>query len=134
MTAIYQSRERASEATEKLKVYAQPQRLMILSCLLERERTVGEIDQATGIGQPALSQQLAALRRAGLVKPRRDAKLVHYSLADDAVALCVRSIEAIFGSGRDAATTLPAASPAPAQPRPKPSPQPGAAIFARITG
>ncbi len=132
MTAIYQSRERANEASEKLKVYAQPQRLMILSCLLEAERTVGEIAQATGIGQPALSQQLAELRRAGLVQTRRDAKLVHYSLADEAAALCVRSIEAIFGSGRDALAALPAASPAPAQPRPRPSPQPGAAIFARI--
>lgn len=34
MTAIYQSRERANEAAERLKIYAQPQRLMILSYLL----------------------------------------------------------------------------------------------------
>ncbi len=134
MTAIYQSRQRANEATEKLKVYAQPQRLMILSCLLEGERTVGEIDQATGIGQPALSQQLAELRRAGLVQARRDAKLVHYSLAGDAVALCVRSIEAIFGSGRDVATAFPGAPAAQAQPCPEPSTDAGAARFARITG
>ncbi|MEP6101684.1 MAG: transcriptional regulator, partial [Parasphingorhabdus sp.] len=37
MTTIYESRERADEATEKLKVYAQPQRLMILSYLLRGE-------------------------------------------------------------------------------------------------
>ncbi|HQT39162.1 MAG TPA: metalloregulator ArsR/SmtB family transcription factor, partial [Acidocella sp.] len=68
MTAIYESREAANAATEKLKIYAQPQRLMILSNLIAGERTVSEIDEATGIGQPALSQQLAALRRAELVE------------------------------------------------------------------
>ena len=55
---------------------AQPQRLMILSCLLDAEHNVGEIAELTGIGQPALSQQLAALRRAGLVNTRKEAKLV----------------------------------------------------------
>ena len=70
---------------------------MILSSLLRSERNVGEIAGATGIGQPALSQQLAQLRRAGLVRTRKDAKLVWYSLADDGVALCVRNMEAIFG-------------------------------------
>lgn len=34
MTAIYESREKAGKAADKLKIYAQPQRLMILSCLL----------------------------------------------------------------------------------------------------
>jgi DNA-binding transcriptional ArsR family regulator len=58
-------------------------------------------DEATDIGQPTLSRQLAALRRAELVRTRRAAKLVYYCLANENVALCVRSIEAIFGSGRD---------------------------------
>ena len=73
---------------EKLRVYAQPQRLMVLSYLLEGERTVSQIDAATAIGQPALSQQLAELRRNELVRTRREAKQVFYSLADDTVALC----------------------------------------------
>ncbi|MBI1182423.1 MAG: metalloregulator ArsR/SmtB family transcription factor [Alphaproteobacteria bacterium] len=96
---IYEDRAVADVAAEKLRVYAQPQRLMILSCLLRGERTVGDIDAATGIGQPALSQQLAALRRADLVRTRRDAKLVYYALADDTVRLCVRSMEAMLGGG-----------------------------------
>lgn len=106
MSAIYQSRALADAATEKLKVYAQPQRLMILSCLLQGEKTVGEIDLATGIGQPALSQQLAELRRADMVKTRRAAKLVYYDLADEKICLCVRSMEAILGDGPDPAAAL----------------------------
>ncbi|MFT3966056.1 MAG: metalloregulator ArsR/SmtB family transcription factor [Sphingobium sp.] len=100
MTELWQSRERADIAAEKLKAFAQPQRLMVLSLLLARgEQPVSAIDEATGIGQPALSQQLAELRKAELVTTRRQAKQVYYSLADDATELCVRSIEAVFGSG-----------------------------------
>ena len=73
---------------------------MILSRLLDGECTVSEIDEATGIGQPALSQQLAELRRAELVQGRRSAKQVYYRLANDDVSVCVRSIEAIFGGGK----------------------------------
>lgn len=106
MTALFESREQAGKAAEKLKVYAQPQRLMILSCLLRGERTVGEIDAATGIGQPALSQQLAELRRNELVKTRRASKQIWYELADDKVGLCVRSMEAIFGDEGDTQAML----------------------------
>lgn len=106
MTALFESRDRAVTAADKLKVYAQPQRLMILSCLLRGERTVSEIDAATGIGQPALSQQLAELRRNELVKTRRASKQIWYDLADDKVQLCVRSMEAILGEEGDAQAML----------------------------
>ncbi|MDZ7588128.1 MAG: metalloregulator ArsR/SmtB family transcription factor [Parasphingorhabdus sp.] len=131
MTALYESRERAGKAADKLKVYAQPQRLMILSCLLRGERTVGEIDIATGIGQPALSQQLAELRRNELVKTRRASKQIWYDLADDKVGICVRAMEAILGDETDVqqllTSTLCAGKAAPPA-----TPHGGAAGFARI--
>lgn len=99
MNAIWRSRKQADFAAEKLRKFAQPQRLMILSLLREGEKSVTEIDVATGIGQPALSQQLAELRKAELVTPRRQAKQIYYSLANESVALCVRSIEAVFNAG-----------------------------------
>ncbi|WP_155647654.1 ArsR/SmtB family transcription factor, partial [Erythrobacter donghaensis] len=61
---------------EALKALAHPLRWRILRTLASGERNVGEIEQATGIGQPALSQQLGVLRKAGLVVTRKDAKLV----------------------------------------------------------
>ena len=106
MTAIYQSRERANAAAERLKTYAQPQRLMILSRLLDGEQIVADLERSTGIVQPALSQQLAELRKADLVVMRRAAKQVFYRLADDDVTLCVRAIEAMFGSGDAVSTAL----------------------------
>jgi DNA-binding transcriptional ArsR family regulator len=97
MSALYQSRALAEAAAEKLKAYAQPQRLMILSCLLGGERRVGEIEAATGIGQPALSQQLAELRRKALVRPRRQGTQIFYALADDETRNCVRNMEEMLG-------------------------------------
>ena len=129
MTAIYASRDRADAATEKLKVFAQPQRLMILSYLLRGESIVSEIEAATGIGQPALSQQLAALRRAEVVKTRRAGKQIWYDLADDASRLCVRTMEALLIDHPDPqqimeAATLPG--------HPTEEPLAGAAGFAKI--
>lgn len=125
--ALYQQRDAAVMAADKLKVFAQPQRLMILSCLLRGERNVKEIDEATGIGQPALSQQLAALRKADLVRTRKEAQQVWYALADDSVALCVRNMEAIFGG-----FGVPEPLETKPQPGPAPSAKPGTAGFARL--
>ncbi|MBU6418866.1 MAG: helix-turn-helix domain-containing protein [Proteobacteria bacterium] len=97
MSALYKDRAAAEAAVEQLKVYAQPQRLMILSCLLGGERMVSEIEAAAGIGQPALSQQLAELRRKELVSTRRQGTQIFYALANDRVELCVRCMEAMLG-------------------------------------
>ncbi|KQX19471.1 MULTISPECIES: ArsR/SmtB family transcription factor [unclassified Sphingomonas] len=54
------------------------------------EKSVGELEALTGIGQPGLSQQLAVLRKAELVSTRRVAKQVYYSVAADALDVVVR--------------------------------------------
>jgi DNA-binding transcriptional ArsR family regulator len=74
------------ELVDALKALAHPVRLRIMQALTGKERNVGEIDDATEIGQPTLSQQLAVLRNTGLVKTRKDAKLVYYRIDDDKLA------------------------------------------------
>ncbi len=74
------------ELVEALKALAHPVRLRIMQALTSTERNVGEIDDAAEIGQPTLSQQLAVLRNADLVKTRKDAKLVYYRIDDDRLA------------------------------------------------
>ena len=136
MTALHQSRDLAEAAAEKLRVFAQPQRLMILSCLLTGERQVAEIERLTGVTQPALSQQLAELRRASLVMTRRDAKLVFYSLADEDVRTCGATMEHMLAG---AEAPVPTAQ-GKASPTRKPvenakarsDPSLGAAAFARV--
>lgn len=75
-----------SDTVEALKAAAHPLRLRILRALAQSERSVGEIDEVAAIGQPALSQQLAVLRNAGLVTTRREAKLVFYRLDQSRLA------------------------------------------------
>jgi DNA-binding transcriptional ArsR family regulator len=130
MKPFWQSRGQAEDAADRLRKFGQPTRLMILSLLLQGEKSVSEIDMATGIGQPALSQQLAELRRAELVTTRRHAKQVFYSIADESVELCVRSIEAIFGAG-DPRVALRLGM-KPLEARSRPDNVPGAANFVRI--
>ena len=77
---------------EALKALAHPLRWRILTTLTGGERNVGELEQATGIVQPGLSQQLGVLRKAGLVATRKDAKLVFYSLALDELGAVTAAI------------------------------------------
>lgn len=73
----------AEAASEFLKALAHPSRLVILCELLHGEQSVGELEALLAQRQPAVSQQLARLRREGLVSARREGKTIFYSLADD---------------------------------------------------
>ncbi|OZG73110.1 transcriptional regulator [Hahella sp. CCB-MM4] len=72
--------ENAKEAAGLLKAMANENRLMILCSLLERELPVGELNARVPLSQSALSQHLAALRKAGLVNTRKEAQTIWYRL------------------------------------------------------
>ncbi len=65
-----------------LRVLAQPRRLMILDCLRDGEKSVGELAELLKIPQPNVSQHLAALRSQEIVVTRREGNTIFYSLAD----------------------------------------------------
>lgn len=85
---------RATEVAELLKTLSHPARLMLACTLAEGEYSVGELEEALGIHQPTLSQQLGVLREAGIVETRRDAKQIFYRLAE---ARAAQLIEALYG-------------------------------------
>ncbi|MBQ3072909.1 MAG: winged helix-turn-helix transcriptional regulator [Oscillospiraceae bacterium] len=70
---------------ELYKVFGDPTRMKILSCLSIRELCVCDIAECLGLTISAASHQLRVLRQAHLVKPRKSGKEVFYSLADDHV-------------------------------------------------
>ena len=70
---------------ELFKAFGDPTRLAILSLLLQQERCVGDIAEAIGLTQSAVSHQLRLLKQIHLIKYRREGKNVLYSLADDHV-------------------------------------------------
>ncbi|CAN5710282.1 metalloregulator ArsR/SmtB family transcription factor [soil metagenome] len=61
-------------------VLAEPARRQILDALRERERTVNELVELTGMSQPSVSKHLRVLREAGLVEVRQDAQRRWYRL------------------------------------------------------
>ena len=83
--------EAGSAASALLKSLANPDRLLLLCELAQRESNVGQLEQALGIPQPTLSQQLAVLREAQLVGTRREGKHIYYRIAS-AQALAVLNV------------------------------------------
>lgn len=82
-------RQSATEVSALLKLLAAPNRLLILCHLIEAERSVGELCQLLQMKPPAMSQQLARLRRERLLETRRDGQTVYYAIADDKVAALI---------------------------------------------
>ena len=70
-------------AVKMLKALSNERRLMIVCELFKGEQSVGSLEEIIGLSQSALSQHLARLRRDGLVKTRRDAQTIYYSLQGD---------------------------------------------------
>jgi len=64
------------------KALADSTRLRILALLVEGEVCVCEIHDTLRLPQPTASRHLAYLRRAGLVKARRQGTWMHYRMAD----------------------------------------------------
>lgn len=75
-------RRAATDVVEKLKVLANPDRLLLLCQLSQGERCVSELEEALDIRQPTLSQQLGVLRTDGVVSTRREGKYIYYRVAD----------------------------------------------------
>jgi DNA-binding transcriptional ArsR family regulator len=57
------------------------------------ELTVGEVAARCGLGQSTASEQLALLRRGGLVVSRRDGKLVRYRADPETIRLRLGDLE-----------------------------------------
>lgn len=60
-------------------------RIQILWALVDRERAVNELAEVIGKPGPAVSQHLAKLRMARLVRTRRAGNQMFYELANDHV-------------------------------------------------
>lgn len=107
-------------AANLFKQLGHPARLTILAHLTGAPSGVSAMEEALGLRQPALSQQLGALRQAGLIEASRSGREVVYRLADSRVRGLLHSLAGL----------------------PEPMPKPvrrfeghsQAAVFGRVTG
>ena len=66
---------------EFFKTLGHPARIRILELLAQHEHTVGELQAEVGLEASHMSQQLAVLRRAGVVVGRKHGNSVIYSMS-----------------------------------------------------
>ena len=85
-----------SPGARLLKAMGNEKRLKILYYLSEKELNVGELEKLIGLSQSALSQHLAVLRAENMVKTRRSAQTIYYSLQGDKVRRVLDVIEQIY--------------------------------------
>jgi DNA-binding transcriptional ArsR family regulator len=81
------------ELAELNKALSVPVRLNILQLISERPLCVNAITHFLGISQPAVSQHLAVLRRAGLAKGEKSGYKVHYALNRDRLEQLRKAME-----------------------------------------
>ncbi len=104
--------DRATVASKLLKAMSNRHRLLILCQLVRGERCVGELEAVVGLSQSALSQHLARLRRDAVVKTRRSAQTIYYSLAGEEANAVIRTLYDLYcGPPAEFSTSRPTAAP-----------------------
>lgn len=73
------------EMAEFFKIFGDGTRIRVLQTLMEGEKNVGDLAEVLEMSQSAVSHQLRVLRQNGLVKYRKEGKVVFYSLDDEHV-------------------------------------------------
>ncbi|MDP6345620.1 MAG: metalloregulator ArsR/SmtB family transcription factor [Alphaproteobacteria bacterium] len=77
------------------KALSHANRLELLEFLAQGERGVDALARAAGLSVANASQHLQHLRRAGLVRARKDGQRVYYAIADDTVVEVLGALRAV---------------------------------------
>ena len=77
--------ENALKAANFLKGIASQHRLVILCQLVEGEKSVTQLIEATLLPQTSMSQHLSKLKEENIVTFRRDHRSLYYSIKNEAI-------------------------------------------------
>ena len=86
----------AEQASDLMKTLGHRDRLMVLCHLTSGEKSVGELAALLQIPQSPLSQHLARMRKEKLVKTRREAQTIFYSIASKEVSSVIETLHQLF--------------------------------------
>jgi DNA-binding transcriptional ArsR family regulator len=90
---------------EVFRMLAEGTRIQILWSLIDGEMSVNDLAETIGKPGPSVSQHLAKLRMARLVRPRREGTTIYYQLENDHVRQLI--IDAVHNA-EHAGPTIPA--------------------------
>src|SRR5271168_2234084 len=88
--------DQVSLVVEVFRMLADATRVQVLWSLADREMSVNELAEHVSKPAPSVSQHLAKLRMAHLVRTRRDGTTIFYSLENDHVRQLV--MDAVFNA------------------------------------
>lgn len=98
MIAVKRKRS-ALVASDVLGPLSHPTRLLIVCLLLEQERYAGELLKELGSTKGNISQHLRLLESKHLIRSRKEANRVFYSIADSRLNELVKTIQALWCPG-----------------------------------
>lgn len=96
LKTLSELRQQSENVAVLMKQLSHPQRLLILCSLADGEKSVGEIEEACGASQSAVSQFLKGMRLEGLIDFRREGKLVYYKIVDKRVLALIKALYKIY--------------------------------------
>ena len=85
LTTALLDADTANRLAEIFKALSDPNRLRLISLLLEHEVCVHTLEAVLGMSQSAISHQLRHLRQLNLVRFRKEGRHVFYALDDEHV-------------------------------------------------
>lgn len=88
--------DNSAQASGLLRVLSNEKRLTIMCHLMDGEMSVQNLQDATGMQQSTVSQQLAVLRGEQLVKTRREAQSVFYSINSPEALILLGALQNIY--------------------------------------
>ena len=80
------------------RALAHPVRIRILELLVKSDRSVQELQEALGLEQPVVSQQLAVLRSNNIVSGRKEGVSVRYAVRDPLIGTLLDTARQIFNN------------------------------------
>lgn len=98
-TATPSAAEIAVRLAPRLKALGDPHRLTIVLLLGERDRTVKELQEETGLGQTLVSHHLGILKRECLVRSEPHGRTNVYALCCDVLAEPVNAVARLAQQG-----------------------------------
>ena len=91
-----QSEEEATLTANALKAMANPLRWRIICALGSEELSVGDIMKKIGTSQSNTSQHLELLKSKNIIKSRKDANKVYYSISNDQLLALIANMRSVL--------------------------------------
>lgn len=104
---MHKREQRRSEAVAAVfKALGHPSRVFIVEKLKEREHCVCELSEMIGADISTVSRHLSILRKAGVLRDRKEGTTVYYSLACNCLGQMLSGVENILRMQHESQTAV----------------------------